>query len=192
MASQNEEWLKKKLWEQEVKKWTSKFNQVEGNREEWQKTYQAYQQSTVWAEKRKQILSRANGRCESCGVIVITNSMLDVHHLAYDRVGGDERMDDLKALCYSCHKKADRQRDEQTDERRKNNYYQSRLNGFASRKYGDGWSYDHDEQEVEIEFITFLYKKYCEEYGLDFDPHLDPELDEDFLEFWDTVLDGNN
>jgi 5-methylcytosine-specific restriction endonuclease McrA len=162
MSSQNNEWLKNKLWEQEVKKWTSKFIQVKGNRGEWQKTYQEYQQSSVWAEKRKQILSRANGRCESCGAIVVTDSLLDIHHLTYDRVGGNESLDDLKALCYVCHQKADRKRTDLSDQRRKSNYYQSRLNGFGSSKYGDGWSYDHDEREVEIEFITYLYKKYCE------------------------------
>ena len=188
----NDEWLKKKLWEQEVKKWTLRFKQAEGNKQEWHKTYQDYLKSDVWAEKRKQILSRANGRCESCGVIVVTDSLLDIHHFTYDRVGGRETMDDLKALCYSCHKKADRKRDDQTDERRKSNHYQNRLRGFAVRKYGDEWSYYHDDQEVEIEFITFLYKKHCEEYGFDFNPRFDPETDWDFLEFWDTVLDGDD
>ncbi len=192
MNSQNDEWLKKKIWEQEVKKWTSRLNQVKINTEEWHKIYRAYQQSSVWAEKRKQILSRANGRCEGCGVIVVSNSLLDIHHLNYYRVGGNEKMDDLKALCTSCHKKADRKRDNQTDERHRSNHYQNRLRGFALRKYGEEWLYYHDEQEVEIEFITFLYKKHCEECGFDFDPHFDPETDLDFLQFWDSVLDGDD
>lgn len=194
MASQNEEWLKKKLWEQDVRKWTSKFSQAEGNKEEWQKTYQAYLQTDIWAQKRKQILGRAKGRCEGegCRVIVVSDSLLDVHHLTYDRVGGNEKTEDLKALCYSCHKKADRQRDNQVSERRKNRYYSSRLDGFATKKYGVNWEVEQDEEKVEIEFITFLYKKYCEENDLDFDPRFDPETDFDFLEFWDMVLDGDD
>ncbi len=193
MATQNHEWLKQKLLEQEVKKWTSKFNQAEGNTEAWQKVYQAYLKSDVWAEKRKQVLSRANGKCEGnkCGVIVVSDSLLEVHHLTYDRVGGNEKMSDLKALCYSCHQKADRQRDDETVERKKTNYYLRRLRGFAVKRHGEEWLYDHDLQEAEIEFITFLYKDYCEKYDLDFNPHFDPETDWDFLEFWDMVLDGD-
>ena len=192
MVSQNEKWLKEKLWEQEVKKWTSKLHQAKGNRENWKKVYPAYQKSSVWVEKRKQILKRANGKCEGCGAIVIDDSALDIHHITYERVGGNERMDDLQALCYSCHQKADRKRDKRTSERQQNNYYQSRLDGFASKIYGDSWAYEHDEERIEIEFITFLYKKHCEEYGFDFDPNFDPEIDMDFLDFWDLVLNGND
>lgn len=187
----NDEWLKKKLWEQEVKKWVSKFN-LAGNKQEWLKIHQAYLQSDVWAEKRRQALVRANGICESCGAIVINDSLLDVHHLNYDRIGGNENLDDLKVLCYPCHQKADKQRDKRTDERRKNNYYQSRLNGFASKKYGDDWWFEKDEQEVEIEFVTYLYKQSCKENDFDFDPRFDPETDKDFLEFWDSVLEDEN
>jgi 5-methylcytosine-specific restriction endonuclease McrA len=192
MISQNDEWLKKKRWEQKVKEWISKFSKTEGNKEEWLKIYQAYRQSDVWEEKRKAALRRAGYRCESCGSLSVAISYLDVHHLTYDRVGGNEKETDLEVLCYPCHQKADRKRDVQTAERRRSNYYQTRFDGFASKKYGDSWAYDHDEQEVEIEFITFLYKKHCEEMGFDFDPHFDPETDFDFLEFWDKVLDGND
>jgi len=193
MATQNNEWLKQKLFEQEVKKWTSKLNQAEGNKEEWQKVYQAYLKSDVWAEKRKQVLSRANGKCEgeNCGAIVVNDSLLDIHHLNYNGVGGNEKISDLKALCYSCHQKADRKRDNQVIERRENRRYQSRLDSYACKVYGVNWESEQDEEQVEIEFITFLYKKYCKENDLDFDPHFDPEIDEDFLDFWDMVLDGD-
>ena len=193
MAIQNNEWLKQKLFEQEVKKWTSKFHQAEGNTEEWHKVHQAYLKSDVWAEKRRQVLIRANGKCEGdkCGAIVVSDSLLDVHHLTYDRVGGNEKLSDLKALCSSCHQKADKKRDYQVIERRKNRLYQNRLDGYACKKYGANWESEQDEEQVEIEFITFLYKKYCKENDLDFDPHFDPEIDEDFLDFWDMVLDGD-
>lgn len=187
-----DEWLNKKRREQEVNKWVSRFKQAEGNKQEWQKTYQEYLKSKVWAEKRKLALSRAHGKCESCGAAYVNDSSLDVHHLTYERVGGNEKPDDLKVLCYPCHKDADKKRDNQTDARRKNRYYRSRLSGFASKKYGDGWQFDHDDEEVELEFITYLYKKHCEEWGFDFDPHFDPDTDLDFLEFWDRVLDGSN
>ena len=186
-----DEWLKKKRWEQEVKRWVLRFKQAEGTKENWQKVYQDYLRSDIWAEKRKLALARADGKCESCGAIFVSNSSLDVHHLNYDRVGGNERLDDLKVLCYPCHQNADKKRDEETDEWRKYRLYQSRLNGFASKKYGDFWQDSYDEKEVEIEFITFLYKKHCDEWGTDFDPRFDPEIDLDFLGFWRRVRNGD-
>lgn len=38
-------------------------------------------------------------RCEICGRAY----NLNVHHLTYDRVGGDEEPDDLIILCKKCH-----------------------------------------------------------------------------------------
>ena len=185
-----DEWLRQKRRELEVNMWVLRFKQAKGKNQEWQKTYQDYLRSDVWAEKRKLALDRANGKCEDCGGIFVSNSSLDVHHLNYERVGGNEKPQDLKVLCYPCHQKADRKRDKQTDERRKHRYYRSRLNGFATSKFGNGWQFDHDEEEVELEFITYLYKKHCDEWGFDFDPRFDPDTDLDFLEFWDQVLDG--
>lgn len=181
-------WQKNKLRDKKVQEWVSRFKKADGNQDEWQKVYRAYLQSDVWKEKRNQVLSRANGKCEKCKAIIFDP---DVHHLNYDRVGGNETPDDLLVLCSSCHKGADAERDAETDERRTDAYYDARLNGFASRKYGDAWWYDREKQEVEIEFIMFLYKKYCQEYGFDFDPHLDPESDLDFIEFWNQVLNGS-
>lgn len=180
-------WQENKLREQRIGEWTSRFEKADGNSREWQNVYRAYLQSDVWKEKRRQVLDRANGKCEKCGVILLDP---DVHHLTYDRVGGNERLDDLMVLCFPCHRKADKQRDRETDERRTASYYQARLHGFATRIYGDMWWYEKDHEEIEIEFIKFLYKKYCEEYGLEFDPHLDPESNIDFMEFWNQVLNG--
>lgn len=186
------EWKDKKLREQEVRSWVSKFHNADGNKDEWIKVHHSYLQSNVWSELRKKALARANSRCESCGVLVVNDSLLDVHHLNYERVGGNEKLEDLQVLCSACHQKADKQRDRRTDERRKNALYQKRLDGFGSKEYGPGWRYDQDEQQVEIEFILWLYKKHCKENGLNFDSRLDTEIDEDFLEFWDLVIDGDD
>jgi len=187
-----DDWLSKKRWEQEVKEWTLIFNQTKGNKQEFQKTYQDYLKSAVWADKRKQALSRADYRCESRGAMFVNNSSLDVHHLTYERVGGEEELSDLEILCYPCHHNADKKRDRQTNERRKNSYYWSRVYCLASKKYGDDWSFDHNEEEVELEFISYLYKRHCEQSGFDFDPYFDPETDLHFLEYWDAVLNGDD
>ena len=181
------EWEKNQIWNKKVKDWTSRFGKVVGDKANWQKVYKDYLQSDVWKEKRKQVLIRADCKCEKCKAIIIDP---DVHHLNYDRVGGNEKLTDLLVLCYSCHQDADAKRDSKTVERRTDALYEARLNGFATRKYGDGWSYDHDGQTVETEFILFLYKGYCREYGFDFDPHLDTESDLDFIVFWSSVMNG--
>lgn len=112
-----------------------------------------------------------------------------MHHLTYDHVG-NERLDDLIVLCFPCHRIADAERDDETEERRNDAYYEARLNGFAIRRYGDGWWFNHEREDVEIKFIMYLYMLYCKEYGFDFDPHLDPETNIDFIDFWNNVRNG--
>ena len=188
------DWLerqKQKSREEDVKRWTEKFRDADGKNDEWQKVYVAYLASDVWAEKRKQVLTRADGRCEDCKASLVHDSYLDVHHENYDRVGGRETMSDLKALCSACHEKADKKRERQTFGRRNDAFFQRRLDGFGKTKYGAGWAYEQDEGKVELEFVMFLYKKFQKDEGLPFNPSFDPETDLDFLEFWDDVLDGN-
>lgn len=59
--------------------------------------YADYLRSPHWRAMREWALERADHRCEHCG-----NPADDVHHLTYDRVGG-ELPDDLVALCRRCH-----------------------------------------------------------------------------------------
>jgi hypothetical protein len=60
--------------------------------------YQAYLASRQWALKREAVRDRSNGQCERCWI----NPMMAVHHLTYARVG-DERLEDLLAICDPCH-----------------------------------------------------------------------------------------
>jgi len=50
--------------------------------------------STAWAKIRADIITLRNGKCERCG-----NEGTQVHHLCYDRYGGDEEPEDLILLC---------------------------------------------------------------------------------------------
>ncbi|MFA5636906.1 MAG: HNH endonuclease [Anaerovoracaceae bacterium] len=61
--------------------------------------YKAYLQSDEWKRIRTRIRRRARGRCERCGV----NVRDDIHHTTYERVG-DERLEDLVAVCRHCHR----------------------------------------------------------------------------------------
>lgn len=60
--------------------------------------YQKYIMSDEWVEKRAGAIARAGGRCEVCRHARATQA----HHLTYARLG-DERPEDLQAVCVSCH-----------------------------------------------------------------------------------------
>ena len=64
--------------------------------------YKRYMRSDEWAAIRDVKLSIAAYECEKCG----SRDSLHVHHLTYDRFGGDERMTDLQVLCRPCHNQA--------------------------------------------------------------------------------------
>ena len=71
-------------------------------REVKQDRYDKFMKSVEWWIIRDAKLSIAGYRCEECGA----EGPLDVHHLTYDRFGGDERMTDLQVLCRPCHNQA--------------------------------------------------------------------------------------
>ncbi len=89
-----------------------------------ERAYREYRKSDEWKRKREAVMRRAtklfpvlsttvnrNGReiqfmdvdrrpiCENDGC---TDKAIDVHHLTYERIGG-ERLSDLIALCRKCH-----------------------------------------------------------------------------------------
>jgi len=59
------------------------------------KQYRKYLKSKVWRDIRKKLFKLRGKRCEICG----KKTKLHVHHLTYERVGGDELPEDLKILC---------------------------------------------------------------------------------------------
>jgi len=63
--------------------------------------YERYVATDCWKTRRDAYL-RIRTSCECCGRIV-GKSLLQVHHLSYERFG-HEPDDDLLAVCESCHK----------------------------------------------------------------------------------------
>jgi 5-methylcytosine-specific restriction endonuclease McrA len=68
-------------------------------RERRQREYRQYLRSEGWMLRRQVALDRARGFCEDCGA----RGSLDVHHRTYKRKG-NERPEDLVAVCRRCHK----------------------------------------------------------------------------------------
>jgi 5-methylcytosine-specific restriction endonuclease McrA len=63
-------------------------------------TYAEYRRTPEWKARRNRVLIRAGNRCELCN----TSGLIDVHHRTYDRYA-DELLNDLIALCRSCHQR---------------------------------------------------------------------------------------
>lgn len=61
--------------------------------------YQRYMRSAAWKRKRRQVLERADGKCERWNC---HREPTEVHHKTYKRLG-DERLSDLEAVCWHCH-----------------------------------------------------------------------------------------
>lgn len=78
--------------DQETNKQKKHLNQA------WWVWYDGYLASSIWKEKRRLVMLRAQGVCEACR----SESATEVHHLSYAHVG-KEPLFDLVAVCKSCH-----------------------------------------------------------------------------------------
>ena len=65
--------------------------------------YNIYLHSRTWKIIASAAIVRANFKCANCGPDWTDH--LEVHHLTYVRVGGDEHPEDLVVLCRPCHRR---------------------------------------------------------------------------------------
>ena len=110
--------------------------------------YTTYINSDVWRLKCKRLVQLAGFRCQECGRCAIG---LEVHHLTYDRLG-NEHDRDLQVLCSPCHEKADPIRSVHASTRS----WTARVEGWATKKYGDDWDSWKSFEDVSDEFETWL------------------------------------
>lgn len=66
--------------------------------------YAEYLRSHEWKKLRDRILRQRGKLCELCGAGRFSGTVLQVHHLTYERVS-EELDDDLAVLCRECHKR---------------------------------------------------------------------------------------
>ena len=104
-----------------------------------------YYKSEDWEKIRTFALHRAKHRCQRCGA----SGILQVHHSTYNNLY-NEKPEDLEVLCKKCHKKADRERE--YDSR-----YDSALDTYMTKKYGEDWDYFDGYEE---EFDDWLERKH--------------------------------
>lgn len=180
MAQQNKDW--------ERNYWHTRLLAARGNDTLWQNLYRQYRDTDIWKEIRLKAIVRAGYRCERCNALYAGEVQLQVHHKTYDRVGGFEEDSDLQVVCAGeCHHKADIQRRQIVERKRTNARYQARFDAWGEHRYKNDWDrkkYD-DELEVEEEFHQRVYRDWCADNDIHFDPDADvPEL------FIDLLKDG--
>jgi len=72
-------------------------------RESWWRLYRMYLDSLCWKSRRLERLAIDDSQCTYCGA---RNTVLQIHHLTYERVGNEDVNTDLTTLCETCHSKA--------------------------------------------------------------------------------------
>jgi 5-methylcytosine-specific restriction endonuclease McrA len=63
--------------------------------------YQVYLQSSAWRSFRRDYILDCGYKCQMCG---LSTRFLQVHHKTYKNVG-NEKPEDVIAICESCHQK---------------------------------------------------------------------------------------
>lgn len=116
--------------------------------------YKEYLASAKWKKKRKEAIKRAGNKCEKCGKFK-WECRLDVHHLTYDNFR-NERPEDLEVVCYSCHKIADKKREQEIAMKNYRILEEARFNGWATKVYGEDWMMYQNEEYVYAEYEAWL------------------------------------
>lgn len=93
--------------------------------------------NAIWAHRRKnrkavsgsvryEVLKRAKGRCELCGVSK-EEKALEVDHILPKNLGGEDSIDNYQSLCYTCN--ANKRDTDDTDFRELETHYKVRIKG---------------------------------------------------------------
>ncbi len=113
--------------------------------------YKDYLKSGAWKKVRKEALNRVHDICERCGRTKYSRR-LEVHHRTYERLG-QERPEDLVVLCTECHQRADTLRAKRTKDMQEQRLWEARLDGWATKVYGEHWNetigYDSAQEAFE-------------------------------------------
>jgi hypothetical protein len=115
--------------------------------------YDEYINSIDWKIKSRVFIGRRGYKCERCGVTA-EEKQLFAHHLHYKTLGCEED-EDIKVVCFACHKIEDLERERRVD----NKAYWKGLNTWAANKYGDDWDERRDADRIRDEFDTWIFHK---------------------------------
>lgn len=121
--------------------------------------YKAALQSKHWKRLKSLHMHWNEFRCAKCNRYESeAGGPLELHHLNYERLGR-ERPDDTVLLCPECHEKADKVRAEDTRVRQAQRLYDARLDGWATKVYGEEWHSEQDPEAVARDFDDWVERK---------------------------------
>lgn len=120
--------------------------------------YRRYINSTQWKKKRQEAIDRAGNQCQVCGIFGTRYTRLEIHHKTYERFG-HERPDDLEVVCGECHRERDRKRAKESQTRARYALEDARLDGWASKVYGDNWRERSDVESIAEKFNDWLERR---------------------------------
>lgn len=110
--------------------------------------YRKYLQSPEWKQRASAIRKRDGFCCRMCGAF----EPLDVHHFHYRNIG-NEKDQDLIAVCRSCHERLDEYREIDKVWRQ----YCRKMADYATRIYGKNWLAFPGLEVVSDEFDGYLW-----------------------------------
>lgn len=119
--------------------------------------YEKYINSAQWKRFRAYAIEQAGGKCAKCGISK-WSAKLEVHHITYERLKR-ERLQDVVVLCPACHEKADEVRRDDVRRRNWRALQDARLNGWATKVYGEDWQETEDYGEVQNRFVYWLERQ---------------------------------
>lgn len=119
--------------------------------------YSEYINSATWKQVRAAAIERAQYRCEVCGMSK-WSVKLEVHHKTYDRFKR-ELPTDLQVLCPDCHKVEDEKRAKRGRVKSQRALNSARLNGWATKVYGEHWEDRYDDDHVAQRFEEWQERK---------------------------------
>lgn len=120
--------------------------------------YKAYINSPQWKRKRRQAIDHASNQCQVCGVYGTRQTQLEVHHKTYERFM-NERLEDLEVVCQPCHLERDKVRAKESKRRAAYALEDARLDGWASKVYGENWADYKNSEDVYEEFYNWLERR---------------------------------
>ena len=124
----------------------------------------AYMRTAKWKKLRKAKREQTRGQCERCGSWI---GRRDVHHKTYERLG-NERLEDLIVLCTHCHEIEDERRateaKQKSEQALDDAIWESGLNTFATKKYGEDWYMTRDYYDVAEEYAEWFEEKRYRDY----------------------------
>lgn len=121
------------------------------------KTYKLVIASKRWRDLRAQMIRERGARCERCGKTWAPGykTTLQLHHKTYEHLG-HENGSDVQLVCTVCHETSDRERAIEARIRSADALWDARIEGWARKRYGEDWWYDHQDEEIEDEFEEWL------------------------------------